>query len=63
MIIYLLKKVYYLVVNDSIVHILLILPLLTTMLVLGTNNRRWLFLIGVIIIRIWQFEKEKAVEN
>jgi hypothetical protein len=29
------------------------------MFVLSTNNRRWFFLIGVIIIKLWQFAKEE----
>jgi len=60
MIVYLIGKVYYLWRKVSVFYVLLLLPLLTTMLVLGTNNRRWLFLIGVLIIKIWQFEKEEV---
>ena len=60
MIFYLIGKVYYLCRKVSIFYILLILPLMTVMLVLGTNNRRWLFLIGVLIIKIWQFERKES---
>jgi O-antigen ligase len=60
MIFYLIGKVYYLCRKVSVFYILMILPLMTAMLVLGTNNRRWLFLIGVLIIKIWQFEREEA---
>jgi len=60
MIVYLIGKVYYLSRKVSVFYVLLLLPLLTTMLVLGTNNRRWMFLIGVLIIKIWQFEKEEV---
>jgi O-antigen ligase len=60
MIVYLIGKVYYLCRKVSLFHSLLLLPLITTMLVLGTNNRRWLFLIGVLIIKIWQFERDEV---
>ena len=60
MIVYLIGKVYYLCRKVSLFHSLLLLPLMTTMLVLGTNNRRWLFLIGVLIIKIWQFERKES---
>jgi O-antigen ligase len=60
MLVYLLSKVFYLIRNISVFFILLILPLLTTMFVLGISTRRWLFLIGVLIIKIWQFAKEEA---
>ena len=59
MIIYLLFKVYYLIRKGSVFFSLLIIPLLATMFVLSTNNRRWFFLIGVIIIKLWQFAKEE----
>ena len=60
LIIYLIYRVWYLVRNCSMFFILLILPLLTTMFVLATSNRRWLFIIAVIIIKLWQFAKEEV---
>jgi hypothetical protein len=60
MIISLLGKVFYLCKYDSIFNILLILPMLIIMITIGTETRRWLLLIGVIIIKIWQFTKEAA---
>jgi len=62
MIIYLSKKVYNLYKKGSVFFVLLILPLLATMFVLSTNNRRWLFLIGVIIVKLWHFAKEEISE-
>lgn len=58
MIIYLLRKVLYLCKNDSLYYFLLIIPLMLAMFTLGIETRRWLFLIGVLIIKIWQFSKE-----
>ena len=55
----LMNKVMYLVRNYTVFYSMFLLPLLAAMFVLGTNNRRWLFLIGVLIIRISQFEKEE----
>jgi O-antigen ligase len=60
MIIYLSYKVYFLYKKGSVFFVLLILPLLSTMFVLSTNNRRWFFLIGVIIVRLWQFAREET---
>jgi O-antigen ligase len=60
MIIYLCVKVYYLYKNGSVFFVLLIFPLLATMFVLSTNNRRWFFLIGVIIIKLWKFAREEV---
>ncbi len=60
MVTYLLRKVLYLCKNDSVFNILLIFPLILAMTVLGTETRRWLFLIGVLIIKISQFSKESA---
>jgi O-antigen ligase len=59
LIIYLIYRAWYLIRNCSFFFILLILPLLATMFVLTTNNRRWLFLIGVIIIKLWYFAREE----
>jgi len=50
-------KVYSLVKRNSLFYSLLILPLLVTMLTLGLETRRWLFLIGVLILKISEFEK------
>jgi O-antigen ligase len=57
---YLVYRVWYLIRHCSLFFILLILPLIATMFVLATSNRRWLFLIGVIIIKLWQFAREEA---
>jgi O-antigen ligase len=59
MIAYLLFRIYYLFRRGSVFFILLILPLLVTMFVLSTNDRRWFFLIGVIIVKLWQFAKDE----
>jgi O-antigen ligase len=61
--IYLIYRVWYLIRNCSLFFILLILPMLATMFVLATGNRRWLFLIAVIIIKLWQFAKEEVEVN
>lgn len=60
---YLVYRVWYLVRNCSAFFILLILPLISTMFVLATSNRRWLFLTGVIIIKLWQFAREEAAAS
>lgn len=52
---YLLRKVWILVRRDSLFYSLLIIPLLLAMLTLGLENRRWLFMIGVIIIKLVDF--------
>jgi len=54
MIICLLQKVFFLVKNHSQYFILLILPLLLAMFTLGLETRRWLYLLAVLIIRIFQ---------
>jgi O-antigen ligase len=59
LLIYLAYRVWYLVRNCSLFFVLFILPLLATMMVLATSDRRWLFLIGVIIIKLWQFAKDE----
>jgi len=55
MLFHLLKKTYLLFKQESIFYFLLIIPLLVVMSTLGTANRRWLFLIGVLIIKAYQF--------
>jgi O-antigen ligase len=60
MIAYLLFRIYYLFRKGSVFFILLILPLLVTMFALSTNDRRWFFLIGVIIVKLWQFAKDET---
>jgi O-antigen ligase len=60
MIAYLLFRIYYLFRRASVFFILLILPLLVTMFALSTNDRRWFFLIGVIIVKVWQFAKDET---
>lgn len=61
MIIYLLNKIYYLYKKLSIFYILLILPLLMAMLVLSTSTRRWFYIIGVLIIKIWELAKKESL--
>lgn len=48
---YLINKVFSLVKKGSIFYILFLLPLLLAMFTLGLETRRWLFLIGIIIIK------------
>jgi len=52
---YLARKVWILVRRDSLFFLLLLIPLLISMLTLGLQNRRWLFIIGVIIIKLVEF--------
>jgi len=54
MIINLTKKVYFLAKKESIFFILLLLPLLIAMITLGLEGRRWLYLIGILIIKLSQ---------
>jgi hypothetical protein len=62
MVIYLLSRTLFLVRNCSVFFVLLILPLLTAMFVLGTDNRRWLFIIGVIIVKLRYFAGKEIDE-
>lgn len=57
MIFYLFRKVYSLYIKESVFYFLLLVPLLLAMLTLGLESRRWLFLIGVLIIKLWHFSK------
>lgn len=59
LIFYLTYRIYYLIRNGSLLFSLFLFPLLATMLVLGTNNRRWLFISGVIIVKLYHFAKEE----
>jgi O-antigen ligase len=52
---YLARKVWILIRRDSLFFSLLLVPLLISMLTLGLQNRRWLFIIGVIIIKLVEF--------
>lgn len=60
MIFYLLNKVYFLYKKYSILFFLFIFPLLMAMFVLTTSTRRWLYLIGVLIIKLWDLSKEEV---
>lgn len=53
------KKVIFLARNYSIYYVNFIVPLLIVMMTLGITNRRWLFLIGVIVIKIYNLRKTK----
>jgi O-antigen ligase len=52
MLVYLMKKVWILVKYESIFYSTLIIPLLLAMMTLGLSNRRWMFIIGVLIIKL-----------
>ena len=52
---YLCRKTWILIKRDSWFFSVLIVPLLLAMLTLGLENRRWLFFIGVIIIKLVEF--------
>ena len=54
--IYLLKKAWYLCRKFDTVYLLFILPLLVTMLALGTLGRRWMFLFGILIVKFAQYQ-------
>lgn len=55
------RKVLFLYNKISIFFVLFLIPLLIAMLTLGLSKRRWLFLIGVIIIKL--FEEYKKSEK
>ena len=57
---YLARKVLILVKRDSLFFSLLLIPLLLSMFTLGLQNRRWLILIGIIIIKLVDFGNSKA---
>lgn len=59
MILHLFKRVIYLWKKESVFYILLLVPLLLSMMTLGIESRRWLFLLGILIIRLSQFSKNK----
>ncbi len=61
-IIYLIKKVFYLCKNYSIFYIMLILPLLISMFTLGIETRRWIFMVGILIVRISDILQNKNRE-
>jgi O-antigen ligase len=54
---YLFKKAWYLCRKFDTVYLLFILPLLVTMLTLGTTGRRWVFLFGILIVKFIQYQK------
>jgi len=53
---YLFKKAWYLCRKFDTVYLLFILPLLVTMLTLGTTGRRWVFLFGILIVKFIQYQ-------
>lgn len=59
---YLARKVLILIKRDSLFFSLLLIPLLIAMLTLGLENRRWLFLIGVIIIKLVELNKSNKYQ-
>lgn len=62
---YLCSKVWVLVRRDSLFFVLFLIPLLLVMLTIGIENRRWLFMIGVVIIKLVDFgnPKNKRILN
>ena len=55
----LIKKAFFLYRKESIYFSLLIIPILLAMMTLGTETRRWLFLLGIYISP----QKNRAVKN
>ena len=55
---HLLKKLLILCKLFSVYYILFLVPILISMLTLGLSKRRWLFLIGVIIIKLFEEYKK-----
>ena len=58
---YLSRKIIILYNKISIFYVLFLAPILIAMMTLGLSKRRWLFLIGVIIIKL--FEEYKKSEK
>lgn len=56
---YLLKKVFILYEISSF-YLLLILPLLIAMITLGTENRRWLYIFGILIVKLSNLRIENS---
>ena len=49
------KKAYLLYKTVSLFHILFILPILMAMFTLGLEGRRWLFIFGILLIKLSEF--------
>ena len=49
------KKAYLLYKTVSLYHVLLLLPILMAMFTLGLEGRRWLFIFGILLIKLSEF--------
>lgn len=55
MIVIFMKKAYFLYKTVTLFHVLFILPILLAMFTLGLEGRRWLFIFGIILIKLSEF--------
>ena len=54
-------KVFSLYRRESIYFSLLIIPIMLAMITLGTETRRWLFLLGVLIVKLYQLTEKSSL--